>query len=170
MNANAWGLLALYLVVLLAAAWPLGLWLARLADGRIPGWMRRVEAPLYKLAGTDPDKSMHWAHYALALLAFNTLGALVVYALQRLQVWLPLNPQGMAAVSADSSFNTAVSFVTNTNWQGYGGESTMGYLTQMLGLAVQNFLSAATGIAVVFALMRGFAARSTAVIGNFWAD
>ena len=170
MNANAWGLLALFLVVLLAAAWPLGLWLARLANGNVPGWMHKAEAPFYKLAGTSPDKSMHWAHYALALLAFNTLGALVVYALQRLQVWLPLNPQGMAAVSADSSFNTAVSFVTNTDWQGYAGESTMGYLTQMLGLAVQNFFSAATGIAVVFALMRGFAARSTAVIGNFWAD
>ncbi|MBC7682359.1 MAG: potassium-transporting ATPase subunit KdpA [Ferruginibacter sp.] len=170
MNPNAWGLLALFLVVLLAAAWPLGLWLARLANGNVPGWMHKVEAPLYKLAGTSPDKSMHWAHYALALLAFNILGALVVYALQRLQVWLPLNPQGMAAVSADSAFNTAVSFVSNTNWQGYAGESTMGYLTQMLGLAVQNFFSAATGIAVVFALMRGFAARSTAVIGNFWVD
>ena len=170
MGANAWGLLALYLVVLLATAWPLGLWLARLANGNAPGWMHKVEAPLYKLAGTLPDKSMHWAHYALALLAFNMLGALVVYALQRLQVWLPLNPQGMAAVGADSAFNTAVSFVSNTNWQGYAGESTMGYLTQMMGLAVQNFFSAATGIAVVFALMRGFAARSTAVIGNFWVD
>jgi K+-transporting ATPase ATPase A chain len=104
------------------------------------------------------------------LLAFNALGVMVVYALQRLQVSLPLNPAGMAAVSPDSSFNTAVSFVTNTNWQGYSGESTMSYLTQMLGLAVQNFLSAATGIAVVFALIRGFAARSTAVIGNFWVD
>ncbi|MDR7379837.1 K+-transporting ATPase ATPase A chain [Rhodoferax ferrireducens] len=170
MSANAWGLLALYLTVLLATAWPLGLWLARLANGKVPGWMQKLETPLYKLAGTDPDKSMHWAHYTLALLAFNLLGVLVVYALQRLQVWLPLNPQGMAAVSADSAFNTAVSFVSNTNWQGYAGESTMGYLTQMLALAVQNFFSAATGIAVVFALMRGFAARSTAVIGNFWVD
>jgi len=170
MNANAWGLLVVFLGVLLAAAWPLGLWLARLASGQMPSWMHTVEAPLYKLAGTSPDKSMHWAHYTLALLAFNTLGALVLYALQRLQVGLPLNPQGMAGISADSSFNTAVSFVANTNWQGYAGEATMGYLTQMLGLAVQNFLSAATGIAVVFALMRGFAARSTAVIGNFWVD
>ncbi|SDP68855.1 K+-transporting ATPase ATPase A chain [Rhodoferax sp. OV413] len=170
MSANAWGLLALYLIVLLATAWPLGLWLARLANGNVPGWMQKVEAPLYKLAGTSPSQSMHWAHYTLALLAFNLLGVLVVYALQRLQVWLPLNPQGMAAVSADSAFNTAVSFVSNTNWQGYAGESTMGYLTQMLALAVQNFFSAATGIAVVFALMRGFAARSTAVIGNFWVD
>ena len=170
MSSNAWILLTVYLLVLLAAAWPLGLWLARLAHGNVPGWMHKLEAPLYKLAGTSPTQSMHWAHYALALLAFNALGALVVYALQRLQVWLPLNPQGMAAVSADSSFNTAISFAANTNWQGYAGESTMGYLTQMLALAVQNFFSAATGIAVVFALMRGFVARSTAVIGNFWAD
>ena len=118
MNANAWGMLVVFLGVLLAAAWPLGLWLARLASGQMPGWMHTVEAPLYKLAGTSPDKSMHWAHYTLALLAFNTLGALVLYALQRLQVGLPLNPQGMAGISADSSFNTAVSFVANTNWQG----------------------------------------------------
>nr|WP_315192402.1 potassium-transporting ATPase subunit KdpA [uncultured Albidiferax sp.] len=170
MSSNAWILLTVYLTVLLAAAWPLGLWLARLAQGELPGWMHKVEAPVYRLAGTSPSQSMHWAHYALALLAFNLLGALVVYALQRLQVWLPLNPQGMAAVSADSAFNTAISFASNTNWQGYAGESTMGYLTQMLGLAVQNFFSAATGIAVVFALVRGFAARSTAVIGNFWVD
>ncbi|WP_367848039.1 potassium-transporting ATPase subunit KdpA [Rhodoferax sp. WC2427] len=170
MSSNAWILLTVYLAVLLAAAWPLGLWLARLANGNVPGWMHKVEAPVYRLAGTSPTQSMHWAHYALALLAFNTLGVLVVYGLQRLQVWLPLNPQGMAAVSADSAFNTAISFVSNTDWQGYAGESTMGYLTQMLGLAVQNFFSAATGIAVVFALMRGFAARSTAVIGNFWVD
>ncbi len=170
MSSNAWILPAVYLAVLLVAAWPLGLWLARLAQGELPGWMHKVEAPVYRLAGTSPTQSMHWAHYALALLAFNLLGALVVYALQRLQVWLPLNPQGLAAVGADSAFNTAISFVSNTNWQGYAGESTMGYLTQMLGLAVQNFLSAATGIAVVFALVRGFAARSTAVIGNFWVD
>ncbi len=170
MNTASWGLLALYLGILLVAAWPLGLWLARLSSGQLPAWMQRVEAPLYRLAGTSADKSMNWSHYALAVLAFNALGVLVVYALQRLQVWLPLNPAGMAAVSPDSAFNTAVSFVTNTNWQGYGGEATMSYLTQMLALAVQNFLSAATGIAVVFALIRGFAARSTGVIGNFWVD
>jgi K+-transporting ATPase ATPase A chain len=139
-------------------------------SGDLPQWMQRVEAPLYRLAGTASDQSMKWSHYALALLAFNALGVLAVYALQRLQLSLPLNPAGMVAVSPDSSFNTAVSFVTNTNWQGYSGESTMSYLTQMLGLAVQNFFSAATGIAVVFALIRGFAARSTAVIGNFWVD
>lgn len=170
MSSSAWGLLALFLGVLLVAAWPLGIWIARLSSGRLPGWMLRVEAPLFRLAGTSADQSMKWSHYALSLLAFNTLGVLAVYALQRLQVWLPLNPAGMAAVTPDSAFNTAVSFVTNTNWQGYGGETTMSYLTQMLALAVQNFLSAATGIAVVFALFRGFAARSTSVIGNFWVD
>jgi K+-transporting ATPase ATPase A chain len=170
MSTTSWGLLALYLGLLLVAAWPLGIWLARLSSGKLPGWMLRMEAPLYRLAGTSAEKSMNWSHYALAVLAFNALGVFAVYALQRLQVWLPLNPAGMANVSPDSAFNTAVSFVTNTNWQGYGGESTMSYLTQMLVLAVQNFFSAATGIAVAFALIRGFAARSTGVIGNFWVD
>ena len=170
MTTSAWGLLALFLTVLLVAAWPLGIWLARLSSGKLPVWMQRVEAPLYRLAGTSPDQSMTWKQYALSLLAFSALGVLAVYALQRLQAGLPLNPAGMTAVSPDSAFNTAVSFVTNTNWQGYAGESTMSYLTQMLALAVQNFLSAATGIAVVFALIRGFAARSTGVIGNFWVD
>ena len=170
MGNSPWSLLVLFLAVLLAASWPLGIWLARLCSGQLPGWMHKLEAPLYRLAGTSADKSMKWSHYALALLAFNALGVLVVYALQRLQVWLPLNPAGMVAVSPDSAFNTAVSFVSNTNWQGYAGESTMSYLTQMLALAVQNFLSAATGIAVLFALIRGFAARSTGVIGNFWVD
>ena len=170
MTPSAWGLLALFLITLLACAWPLGLWIARISSGRLPRWMQAVEAPLYRLAGTTPEQSMRWTQYSLALLVFSLLGVLAVYALQRLQGVLPLNPMGMAAVSPDSAFNTAVSFVSNTNWQGYSGESTMGYLTQMLGLAVQNFFSAATGMAVVFALVRGFAARSTAVIGNFWVD
>jgi K+-transporting ATPase ATPase A chain len=170
MTSSAWGLLALFLASLLVLSWPLGKWLARVSAGNLPGWMQRLEAPLYRLAGTSADKSMNWAQYAVALLAFNVLGVLAVYALQRFQLSLPLNPAGMANVSPDSAFNTAISFVTNTNWQGYGGETTMGYLTQMLALAVQNFLSAATGIAVVFALFRGFAARSTGVIGNFWVD
>ncbi|MBK9573872.1 MAG: potassium-transporting ATPase subunit KdpA [Rhodoferax sp.] len=170
MITTSWGLLALYLVLLLLAAWPLGIWLARLSSGSLPTWMLKVEAPLYRLAGTSAERSMKWSEYALALLAFNILGVAAVYLIQRLQGGLPLNPAGMASVSADSAFNTAVSFVTNTNWQGYSGEATMSYLTQMLGLAVQNFLSAATGIAVVFALIRGFAARSSGVIGNFWVD
>lgn len=170
MSATAWGLLAVLLVTLLLASWPLGIWIARLSSGNLPRWMQSVEAPLYRLAGTSADKSMNWSQYALALLAFNALGVLAVYALQRLQADLPLNPAGMAAITPDSAFNTAVSFVTNTNWQGYSGESTMSYLTQMLALTVQNFFSAATGVAVVFALIRGFAARSTGVIGNFWVD
>ena len=108
-----------------------------------------------------PAREMGWIDYALAMLWFNLVGALVVYGLQRLQQWLPLNPQEMAAVSPDSAFNTAMSFATNTNWQGYGGESTMSYLTQMLGLAVQNFVSAATGMAVLVALIRGFRAQQS---------
>ena len=170
MSHSSWSLLALFLGVLLAASWPLGIWIARLSSGRLPSWMLHVETPLYRLAGTSAEQSMKWSHYALAVLAFNAVGVLAVYALQRLQMSLPLNPAGMAAVSPDSAFNTAISFVSNTNWQGYAGESTMSYLTQMLGLSVQNFLSAATGIAVVFALFRGFAARATGMLGNFWVD
>jgi K+-transporting ATPase ATPase A chain len=173
MSANAWMLLASYLVALMLLAWPLGRWLARVANGHFPRWLAPVEAAeraLYRLAGVDPSAGMGWRAYAIALVAFNGLGVLVVYALQRLQGLLPLNPAGMAAVSADSSFNTAIAFVTNTNWQGYAGEATMSYLTQMLALAVQNFLSAATGIVVVIALIRGFVARSSASIGNFWVD
>jgi len=170
MTPSAWGLLALYLVLLLALAWPLGRYLAALCAGRLPAWMLRTEAALLRLGGQGSEAPMRWTHYAYALLAFNLLGVFAVYALQRLQGWLPLNPQAFAAVSPDSAFNTAVSFVTNTNWQGYSGESTMSYLTQMLALTVQNFVSAATGIAVVFALIRGFAARSAQAIGNFWVD
>jgi K+-transporting ATPase ATPase A chain len=170
MSTSAWGLLALFLIVLLAMAWPLGVWLARICSGNLPSWMHRAEAPLYRLAGTAADRAMTWSQYAFALLAFNAIGVLLVYLMQRGQAWLPLNPAGLAAVSPDSAFNTAISFVSNTNWQGYAGEATMSYLTQMLALAVQNFFSAATGIAVVFALFRGFAAKSTGAIGNFWVD
>ena len=131
---------------------------------------RRVEVLLYRLCGIDAAEEMSWTRYAIALLLFNVLGAVIVYGLQRLQFFFPLNPQRFAAVSPDSSFNTAVSFVTNTNWQGYSGESTMGYLTQMAGLAVQNFLSAATGIAVAIALIRGFTRHTITTIGNFWVD
>ncbi|MDP9970673.1 K+-transporting ATPase ATPase A chain [Variovorax paradoxus] len=174
MTSSAWGLLALFLAALLVLAWPVGKFLAALCNERVPRWMQRIEAPFYRLAGTRPEQSMHWLRYAIALLAFNAVGAVFVYALQRLQGWLPLNPAGMGAVSPDSAFNTAVSFVSNTNWQGYAGESAMSYLTQMLGLAVQNFFSAATGIAVAFALIRGFVRRgdgkARGLVGNFWAD
>ena len=170
MSTASMGLLALFLVVLLLAAWPVGIWLARLSSGQLPSWVLKSEAPFFRLAGTSAGHSMRWSEYALALLAFNLIGFFAVYLLQRFQGGLPLNPAGLGGISPDSAFNTAISFVTNTNWQGYGGESTMSYFTQMLALAVQNMLSAATGIAVVFALMRGFAARSTSVIGNFWVD
>jgi K+-transporting ATPase ATPase A chain len=173
MSSQAWIQLVSFLVVLAVLAWPMGRWLATVADGRLPRWfapLRRLENGLYRVAGVDPDMGTGWKPYALGLLAFNVLGVLAVYALQRLQGVLPLNPQAMTAVSPDSSFNTAISFVTNTNWQGYGGESTMSYLTQMLALTVQNFFSAASGIAVVYALIRGFVARSSGVVGNIWTD
>jgi len=170
MGTTAWINLGLFMGLLLLLAWPLSKWLARVAEGSLPRWMGAVEGGFYRLAGVKPDEGMHWKQYAFALLLFSFLGALAAYALQRLQGLLPLNPQGMAAVSPDSAFNTAISFVTNTNWQGYGGESTMSYLTQMLALTVQNFVSAATGIAVVFALIRGFASRLSGTIGNFWVD
>ncbi len=170
MDRLGWINLGLFMVVLLAAAWPLARWLQRVAEGRLPQWMRTAESGLYRLAGVEPGEGMHWKQYTVALLLFNFIGVLAVYALQRFQAALPLNPQGMAAISADSAFNTAISFVTNTNWQGYGGESTMSYLTQMLALTVQNFLSAATGVVVVFALIRGFAGKLQGSVGNFWVD
>ncbi len=169
MNANAWMQLVVYLAVLLALAWPL----ARLIDAVMAGRFalgRRLETPLFRVAGIRPDHESGWLRYAIGLMIFNGLGVLVVYALQRLQAVLPLNPQGMPAVSPDSAFNTAISFVTNTNWQGYGGEATMSYLTQMLALTVQNFLSAATGIVVVIALVRGFTRHSAKALGNVWVD
>ena len=159
--------------LLVACVKPLGLYIANVVEGR-PVWITRLGGPLerglYALAGVRPQEEMSWKTYALALIVFNTVGLILVYALQRLQQWLPLNPQGLGAVSAQSSFNTAVSFVTNTNWQGYSGETTMSYLTQMSALTVQNFLSAATGLAVAVALIRGFARRGAATIGNFWVD
>ncbi|WP_077036257.1 potassium-transporting ATPase subunit KdpA [Pelomonas sp. KK5] len=170
MDKLGWINLVVYMVVLLLAAWPLARWMHRVAEGRLPRWMQAVEGGFYRLAGVRPDEGMHWKRYAVALLLFNFIGVLAVYALQRLQAVLPLNPQGMAAITPDSAFNTAISFVTNTNWQGYGGESAMSYLTQMLALTVQNFLSAATGIVVVIALVRAFAGRLQGTIGNLWAD
>ena len=169
MSASAWIQLVAYLVALLAAAWPLARWIYATMEGHIGG-LRRIERGLLKLAGVDAEAEQGWLRYALGLLIFNALGVLAVYALQRLQQWLPLNPQALGAVTPDSAFNTAVSFVTNTNWQGYGGETTMSYLPQMLALTVQNFLSAATGIAVVIALVRGFARHSATAIGNVWTD
>jgi len=169
MNLHAWLVLAAFGALLLAAALPLGRYLVAVMEGRLR-FAGRIEQPLYRLCGIRPGAEMGWLQYAFAILLFNALGVLAVYALQRLQQWLPLNPQGMASVTPDSAFNTAVSFATNTNWQGYSGEQTMSYLTQMLGLAVQNFLSAATGIVVVIALIRGLARHSAQGIGNAWVD
>ncbi len=166
-------LLLTFLGVLLLCTKPLGSYIADVMEGRPNFALRaggRIEGGLYRLCGIRSGEEMNWQQYAIALLLFNVLGALIVYGLQRLQFFLPLNPQKFPAVSADSSFNTAVSFITNTNWQGYSGESTMGYLVQMAGLAVQNFLSAATGIAVAIALIRGFVRHSADTIGNFWVD
>lgn len=169
MSSAAWVQLIAFLVALLALAWPLARWIHAVMDGRV-AWLQHIERPLLRAAGVDPDAEQGWLRYALGLLLFNALGVLAVYAQQRLQPLLPLNPQSLAAVSPDSAFNTAVSFVTNTNWQGYGGETTMSYLTQMLALTVQNFLSAATGIAVVMALLRGLSRHGSQAIGNVWAD
>jgi potassium-transporting ATPase potassium-binding subunit len=173
MTAASLALIALTLFLMLILVKPLGLYMAAVMEGR-PIWALRVGAPLerlmYRLAGIDPSAAMGWKRYMIVLLLFNALGVLVLYALQRVQLWLPLNPQQFTNVTPDSSFNTAVSFVTNTNWQGYSGESTLSYLTQMLGLAVQNFLSAATGIVVVIALIRGFIRHTAQSIGNFWTD
>jgi K+-transporting ATPase ATPase A chain len=162
---------ASFLVALAALAYPLSAYMTRLAEGA-PLWrvVGAAERGLYRAAGVDAAHQMPWTEYAVALVAFNALGAAVVYAVQRLQAWLPLNPQALANVAPDSAFNTAVSFVSNTDWQGYAGESTLSYLTQMAALAVQNFFSAATGLAVAFALVRGFARGSAPGVGNFWVD
>jgi K+-transporting ATPase ATPase A chain len=173
MTANDSLQLGLYLAVLLLLVKPLGGYMASVfADA--PNRITRIGAPIerfiYRASDVRADEDMNWQRYAVAMLAFNVLGLLVVYLLQRVQQWLPLNPQGFGAVTPDSAMNTAISFATNTNWQGYAGESTMSYLTQMLGLAVQNFLSAATGIAVLIALIRGFVRKTAQGIGNFWVD
>ena len=173
MTTQSMLLLAAFLLALLALAWPLGLFMAHVAGrDKVPGmgWLAPVERLLYRAAGPAATQDQGWRGYAVALLLFNGAGALFTYAVQRLQGVLPLNPQALPGVSPDSSFNTAISFVANTNWQGYAGEQTMSYLSQMLVLVGQNFFSAATGIAVAFALMRGFSARSAGAIGNFWVD
>jgi K+-transporting ATPase ATPase A chain len=165
--------LVLYLAVLVALVKPLGAYMARVYEGQ-PTWLDKVLGPIerliYRLAGVDSKVEMTWQHYAGAVLAFNFVGLLLVYALLRLQHLLPLNPQGMPATSPDLAFNTAVSFATNTNWQSYGGETTLSYLSQMMGLGVQNFVSAATGMAVLVALIRGFVRKQASSIGNFWYD
>ncbi|OQW43059.1 MAG: potassium-transporting ATPase subunit KdpA [Proteobacteria bacterium SG_bin4] len=173
MNTSPWIQIGIFLIVLFIIAWPLGRYLVDVLDGQLTRrfiWLDKFEYGLCRFIGADPEEDMPWRRYAAAIVLFNVLGVLVVYALQRLQSELPLNPQAFGAVSPDSALNTAISFVTNTNWQGYGGESTMSYLTQMLALTVQNFASAATGIAVVLALIRGFTRKNAAGIGNAWLD
>ncbi len=173
MNIYSFIQIVLFMVVLLALAKPLGSFMAKVYQGERT-FLDRVLGPIerfiYRISGIDPKEEMDWKVYAIAMLAFNVLGLLFVYALQRLQHILPLNPQGLGAVSADSSWNTAISFASNTNWQGYGGEVTMSYLTQMLGLSVQNFVSAAAGMAVLVAFIRGITRHTTKSIGNFWVD
>jgi K+-transporting ATPase ATPase A chain len=168
-----WIYIAVVLALLTALGWPLGMYMARVFNGKRT-LLGRVIAPIengiYKVTGVESQREMRWTTYAYALLIFNALGFLAVYLLQRLQSSLPLNPQDLASVEERSSFNTAISFATNTNWQGYAGEVTMSNLTQMLALTTQNFVSAATGVTVILALARGFSRKSTWRLGNFWVD
>jgi K+-transporting ATPase ATPase A chain len=163
----------LFLLVLLACAKPLGAYMARVYEGQafpLGRGLGRFEQWCYRLCGVDPQQEMSWKTYAAAVLIFNALGLLAVYVLQRCQAFLPLNPEHLPAVGADLAFNTAASFATNTNWQSYSGEATLSYLTQMLGLTVQNFVSAATGMAVLIAVIRGFVRKECTLLGNFWVD
>jgi K+-transporting ATPase ATPase A chain len=173
MNQSAMLFTLIYFALLFALAWPLGRYLHAVLSGDLAqrwGWMAATEHGVMRVLSSAPDEDMPWWRYAAGLVIFNVLGALTVYGLQRLQASLPLNPAGQAAVEPTSAFNTALSFVTNTNWQGYGGEATMSHLTQMLALGVQNFFSAATGVVVVLALIRGFTRKSAKGLGNVWLD
>jgi K+-transporting ATPase ATPase A chain len=173
MTFNGWLQILIFCGIVLVLVKPLGGYLTRVFAGErtyLSIALGPVERGLYRIAGTSEREDQHWTSYAFSLLMFNLFGVFVLYAIQRLQAVLPYNPAGMASVPADLSFNTAVSFVSNTNWQAYGGESTMSYLTQMAGLTVQNFVSAATGMAIAIALIRGFSRASGKAIGNFWVD
>lgn len=171
MDVFAWLYLVLFVVALVVAAVPLGGWIAGVFENRAPGpLLRRLEQGLYRLSGVDPAVEMDWRGYTKALLLLHLFGLLAVLLLQLVQGWLPLNPAGFGAVPLGVAVNTAVSFVTNTNWQAYSGEASLSYITQMAGLGVQNFLSAAVGLAVLAAFARGFSRASAAGLGNFWAD
>lgn len=173
MTLNSWIQICVYFLGLILLVKPLGFYMAQVFQGE-PTLLSRllmpVERLIYRLGGVRVEEQMDWSAYALAMLLFNLVGILFLYLLQRLQAWLPLNPQHLSSVPADLALHTAVSFVTNTNWQNYGGESTMSYLTQMLGMTVQNFLSAATGMAILVAFIRGFVRQKTHELGNFWVD
>src|SRR5882724_13408988 len=174
MNTNGWLQLALYVVALVVITKPMGLYLLRVLDVNGKTWLDPVFRPLerltYRLMGVDPAKEHDWKQYTLAMLLFSLVSCLFTYAILRLQQMLPLNPQGLGAVSEHLAFNTAVSFTTNTNWQNYGGESTMSYFSQMVALAFHNFVSAATGIAIAAAFVRAIARHSANTLGNFWVD
>lgn len=173
MTFNGWLQILIFCAIVVALVKPLGWYMTRIFEGKrtfLSPVLRPIERGLYAASGIDERQEQHWLTYAAAMLFFNAAGFLLLFLLQRLQGQLPLNPMEFGALTPYSSFNTAVSFVTNTNWQGYGGESTMGYLVQMAGLTVQNFLSAATGIAVAMALIRGFSRASARTVGNFWTD
>jgi potassium-transporting ATPase potassium-binding subunit len=173
MTLNGWIQIAVFAIIVILVTAPLGGWMTRLfAGGKtfLHPVLGPVERLFYRIAGVDPSAEQHWTSYAFAVLIFSLAGFFVLYALQRLQGSLPFNPQALGEISPDSALNTSVSFVTNTNWQSYVPESTMSYLTQMAGLTVHNFVSAATGIALALALIRGFARRSMQTVGNFWAD
>lgn len=170
MTVQGWMFIILFIALIVAITRPMGAFLFALYDGRAMPLLGSVERGFYKLGGVDPAREQGWRGYAIALLLFNLFGVALIYGVLRLQGVLPFNPQGFGAVSPDLAFNTAISFVTNTNWQSYGGETTLSHFSQMFALTVQNFLSAATGIAVAFALIRGFARREAKGIGNFWAD
>jgi K+-transporting ATPase ATPase A chain len=173
MTANGWFQIGLYLLILLAVTKPLGAYMARVFSGERTFFdpiARPVERLLYRVTGVDEKSEMRWTEYALAVLLFSVVSMVLLYLIQRMQYWLPWNPQKLAGIAPDLAFNTAASFTTNTNWQAYSGETTMSYLTQMAGLAYHNFISAATGIALAIALIRGIARRERDTIGNFWVD
>jgi K+-transporting ATPase ATPase A chain len=171
MSGQSWFQILLYVAVVVALAYPLGWWMSRVYGGfRAPRPLRAVERGFYRLVGTDPEREQDWKGYAVSVLVVTVVSGLVLYALQRLQAHLPLNPDHQKAVPADIALNTTGSFLTNTNFQFYGGETTMSYLTQMAGLAVQNFFSPAVALAVLVALIRGIARRTTKGLGNFWVD
>src|SRR6516165_168187 len=173
MTFIGWMQILIFCAVVVALVLPLGGYMTRVFNGErtfLTPVMRPVETALYRIGGVNEKREQHWTTYTVSMLFFHVGGFLILYVLMRLQALLPLNPAGQSAVAEDLSFNTAVSFITNTNWQNYGGESTLSYLVQMLGLTHQNFLSAATGIALAMALIRGFARASAKTVGNFWVD
>jgi potassium-transporting ATPase potassium-binding subunit len=173
MTVIGWTQIILFCVIIAALVKPLGWYMTRVFNGErtlLSPVLRPVESVIYWIGGVDPRREQHWLTYTIAMLLFHVGGVLIIYGLMRLQAFLPFNPAGQGAVAEDLSFNTAISFITNTNWQNYGGESTLSYLTQIVGLTHQNFLSAATGIALAVALIRGFARHSARTVGNFWVD